>query len=276
MTDTGWLLAVETSGARGGVALLHGRKLVAAAELPGERSGGLLPLVREVLARGGCRAAELAAYCFSRGPGSFTGLRTAATLGRMLAATVGCRVLGVPTLEVIASNALEELARLDPPANSGVLLRPFGEHPQGPARERHPAVLAMIAAQRGRVYAAAFRPRVDGALEEILPAGVHDPERLLASLEPPLVVLGAGVATCRPACEARGARILDEALWNPTAVQVARIALRRLEADETPSPAESLPLYLRPPECEEVYEQRRAEARRRRDQPGPTPLPAAE
>jgi tRNA threonylcarbamoyladenosine biosynthesis protein TsaB len=242
MTFTGCLLAVENSGPRGSVVLLNGHELRAAGELPSERAGGLLPLVRDVLAEGGCRAADLAAYCFSRGPGSFTGLRTAATLGR---------VLGVPTLEAIASNA------------SGDPVRPE-------------QIVAMIDARRGQVYAAAYRPRADGTLVELVPAGVHDPEALLSSLQPPLAVLGAGVAACRTVCEARGAQILDKALWNPTAAQVARIALRRLEAGEVPAEADSLPLYLRPPECEEVYEQRRAEARRRREKKEQTPLSAAE
>lgn len=270
MAFTGWLLAVETSGPRGSVALLFGSELRATGELGNRQAGGLLPLVREVLTRGGCRAADLSAYCFSRGPGSFTGLRSAATLGRMLAAAVGCRVLGVPTLEVIASNALED-----------------------PAGVEH--VVAMLDARRGQVYAAAYRrvPRKavrevdrgmgDGAvpalygeeprraLEEILPAGVHDPERLLADLDPPLVVVGAGATVCRATCEARGVRVLEETFWNLSAVQVARLGLWRLEAGEPSSEAETLPLYLRPPECEEVYEQRRAEARRRRDQPGQSP-----
>ncbi len=251
MAFTGWLLAVETSGPRGSVALLCGSELRVTGELEGRQAGGLLPLVRDVLGRGGCRAANLSAYCFSRGPGSFTGLRSAATLGRMLAATVGCRVLGVPTLEVIASNALEESAGSEP-------------------------IVAMLDARRGQVYAAAYRPRADGTLEEILPAGVHDPEKLLGRFDPPLAVVGAGAAICRAMCEARGVRVLEETFWNPSAVRVARLGLRRLEAGDLPPEAEALPLYLRPPECEEVYEQRRAEARRRREKKEQTPLSAAE
>jgi tRNA threonylcarbamoyladenosine biosynthesis protein TsaB len=242
MTFTGWLLAVETSGLRGSVALLCGSELRVTGELGRQQAGGLLPRVRDVLVQGGCRAANLSAYCFSRGPGSFTGLRSAATLGRMLAATVGCRVLGVPTLEVIASNALEAPAGAE-------------------------TIVAMLDARRGQVYAAAYRSRADGTLEEILPARVHDPGKLMESLDPPLAVVGAGAAVCREMCKARGVRVLEETFWDPSAVQVARLGLRRLEAGELPSEAESLPLYLRPPACEEVYEQRRAEARRRRGQP---------
>lgn len=240
-----WLLAVETSDARGGVALARGGDVAAARPLSADRryTSELFPVIRDLLAEAGLRPANLDIFCYSSGPGSFTGLRIAATVGRMLQSAVGCRVVAVPTLEVIARNVLV--------------------HPARPAR-----VAAILDAKRGQVYGAAFE-RQSGAdapddFKTIIPAGLYDAGPWLADLEKPFWILGAGVALHADACAASGGQVLEEAYWTPTAEQVVAIGARLAAAGKFCKPEEITPLYLRRPEAEEVYEQRRIEARRRR------------
>lgn len=237
----GLLLAVETSGPQSGLALAESGRLLAARELSAERaySSELFPAIRAMLADAGRPLREVALFCFSAGPGSFTGLRIAATVGRMLQSVSSCRVAAVPTLEVIACNALE------------------GALPDG-AR-----VVALLDAKGGQAYAAAFERGAEGGLLCIAPAALRVVAEWVTELGGPLVFVGPGVARQRDVCAAAGV-ILPEELWRPRAATVAVLGGRRAARGELCRPEEIVPHYLRPPECEEVYETRRAAARARR------------
>jgi tRNA threonylcarbamoyladenosine biosynthesis protein TsaB len=90
-----WLLALETSSRHGSVALGRGPDVMAYRPLSADRrhTTELLPVVRELLTEVGCRPRDVGVVCFSQGPGSFTGLRVAATLARMWQSAIGSRVL---------------------------------------------------------------------------------------------------------------------------------------------------------------------------------------
>src|SRR5690606_38618583 len=128
-------------------------------------------------------------------------------------------------------------------------------------------------AQAGRVYGAVYerRPgRPDGTDETIVrvqDAAVHDdPGAWLASLPAPFAIVGEGIEAHRAACEASGGVITPPALWTPSAAAVAEIGAALAAAGHDTARGAIVPLYLRPPACEEVYEQRRAAARARREQ----------
>lgn len=231
------VLCVETSGAGGGVLAAEGDRIVVSAlPLAPRSAAALAPTVRDALAELDRKLADVRLFCFSAGPGSFTGLRIAATMARMLQSVTGCDVIATPTLSLTAMNA-----------------PPTVDMP----------VLALLDARPGEVFAAFFDP-IDSTLRERIPAALHKEDALFDQLSPPFVALGAGVAKRRDRITALGGVVLDEALWAPRVERVHELGLAMRARGEICKPEEIRPLYLRPPECEEVFETRRAAARARR------------
>lgn len=261
-----FVLAIETSTARGSVALGADGKLVEMREIDAARknAAGLLPAIEATLAGRGVKIGELAALAFSAGPGSFTGVRVAATVARMLNAVARVPIVNVSTLQVIAARAEDD-----------------------PRRPTH--VAAMLDAKRGQIFAAPCQCVPDAAgghlcewLWRLAPA-LHEPVRFLHALtdvagaNPATAARwfanGDGVAAHREMLESAGILICESGLWQPDAAAVLRAAWRRVQRGEFCRPAEVLPIYLRPPECEEVYESRRAAAKAKRGEGAP-PLPS--
>ena len=193
----------------------------------------LAPLIEEVLAEAGVEPSGLTAVVAGTGPAPFTGLRVGLVTARTLALTIGVPVLGVPSLDALAVQAVSDLG-----------LRPGTE------------ILATSDARRKEVYWARYR-----VISHEGPHGVPVVERLagpdvdragfvaqaqLAAPEPDgqlPVVVGEG-AMLYP----EFLPVADDAPLVPDATVLARLALVRRAAGEE-QPAE--PLYLRRPDVHE-------------------------
>jgi tRNA threonylcarbamoyladenosine biosynthesis protein TsaB len=101
------LLAFDSSTEILRVGVQHAGTRVLEENAPGgaHASASLIPLLQSVLARCGLVLADLDAIVFGRGPGSFTGLRTACAVAQGLGFGAQVPVLGVDTLLAVAEDA---------------------------------------------------------------------------------------------------------------------------------------------------------------------------
>lgn len=101
------ILAIESSGKTGGVAVIDENGLRATAVFTSSSlsSQRLLPAVDWALTRAAIRLSDLRAIAVSLGPGSFTGLRVGLSTAKGLALAQRIPLVGIPTLEALALRA---------------------------------------------------------------------------------------------------------------------------------------------------------------------------
>jgi tRNA threonylcarbamoyl adenosine modification protein YeaZ len=145
-------LSLETATDRASVAIGEQAEDAVEESLSGARrhAGALLPMIQQVLRRRGVTLDRVTGVVVSDGPGSFTGLRVGASVGKALARARGLPLYTAPSLVVRAAGV----------AGAGRSL-----------------VLAVSDALRGDVYAAAIRWE-PGRIRTELEPGVWRPEAL--------------------------------------------------------------------------------------------------
>jgi len=97
-----YILAIETTGPYGSVALIDGDGNTCGYEVSTNTMShlqDLIPMVDIMLKKAGVKKEEITYVAPSVGPGSFTGIRIGVSTARALAQVLGIRCIGVPTLE---------------------------------------------------------------------------------------------------------------------------------------------------------------------------------
>lgn len=215
------LLAMDCSTEAMCLALSHaGGTVVIEGDGGAQASATLLPALLALLERAGVGLGELDAIGFGRGPGAFTGLRTACSVAQGLALGAGKPVLPLDSLLVVAQDAHDELG--DAASDCWVAMD----------------------ARMEEVYAAHYRC-VDGAWQVLEAPMLCRPDELNHrwSHELPHCVAGSalpafgdrldtGAALRRPAARSR-------------AVALARVAEAAWREGRAVDAALALPVYLR-------------------------------
>ncbi|MGE9347951.1 tRNA (adenosine(37)-N6)-threonylcarbamoyltransferase complex dimerization subunit type 1 TsaB [Isoptericola variabilis] len=228
------VLALDTSAAVA-VALVDDDGARLAARSADERrrhAESLAPLIDAALADAGLDRTDLTAVAVGTGPAPFTGLRVGLVTARTLALALGIDVLGVPSVDALAVQAVADLG-----------LTPGDE------------VLVATDARRKEVYWAHYRvvahegPHAVPVVETLAGPGVDKAADVAARLaDAPadggrLVVVGEGAALFPEHLPAD-----DDGPLVPDAAVLARVALaRRAAGEELPTE----PLYLRRPDVQE-------------------------
>jgi len=179
------------------------------------------------LSQKGIQFAELDAIAVVAGPGSFTGLRVGVAASQGWALALGKAVIGVPTLDAVASDA----------AVAGL---------------RDTLVVPMIDGQRSEVFFSAWR---NGA--EVLPAAALRPSEAIALVSSAfpgaaVVAIGDGLA--------KYSALVDAAGWSSREMSapLAESAVRLAASGRYPrGTAHSIrPIYVRRPDAEVMRELR--------------------
>ena len=224
------LLAIETSGPRGGIALLDdsaGPTLVDEVSLADDlrHARDLFVAIQGACRRAGWQPRDIDLVAVSIGPGSFTGVRIAVTLAKFVAWDTGAKVVAVPSLRALAENA---------PADC-------------------PRVATLLDAKRAGLFASIFE-RQGETLAEVFGPAVIEPADLARRLARPALILGRGTAKARAALA--GFDLAPADLWDARPSAVARLGWSMHQRGEYADPLRLEPVYLRRPEAEEIWQRR--------------------
>ena len=123
-------IAMELSSPRAEVAVgvAGGAPEVMAVSPQGRQGEALFTTLAQMTQCAGREPGDLTCVHVSIGPGGFTGIRTAVTAAKMLALATGCRIVAVPTCDVVAWAACKEQPGDAERGRLAVMLACKGDH----------------------------------------------------------------------------------------------------------------------------------------------------
>ena len=195
------VLALETATPAAGAALVDDGQILAECQLAGQKnhSERLLQITHSLFEWTGAEKRSVDLIAVSVGPGSFTGLRVGISTAQGLAFALDRPLAGIPTLDVVASQAAMADGFVSP----------------------------MVDARKHQVYAALYHARA-GGLTQVQPPTVVDPAQWVESLDGPAMLIGNGVSAYSEAvfsaAKDKGCSMADQNLGIPRASTVARLA----------------------------------------------------
>ncbi len=186
----------------------------------------ILPMIDELLAQAGIRLTALDAIAFGRGPGSFTGVRLAASVTQGLAFGADLPVVPVSDLRAVAQRAWNRQAN--------------------PSAAPH-RMLVCNDARMHEVYWGCFEQGADGLMTPVGPEKVSKPSDVYVPDGWTAVrAVGRGFAAYGE-LEQRLADVLANVDNNvlPAAGEIAVLALPEVHAGRTVAPEHAVPVYVR-------------------------------
>jgi len=221
-------LAIETSGRVGSVAVVLDGVVLAEEEFPHglQHAARIIPVCDSLCAAHGLKPADLRELYISIGPGSFTGLRVGITMAKTLAFATGLKLVAVPSVRVLASNA--------------------------PAEARN--LVIVLDAKREQIFTARFE-RVDAQWIEREPAHLDRLAEVVARSPRPVHLLGEGLPYHQQFLNAADMTVIQTPpeCWRARAAAVAASGWEMAREGRFTEANDLLPLYVRVPEAEEKW-----------------------
>ena len=219
------LLAFDTSTEVMSIAVAHGAQLWQHTGMGGaQASSTLIPAIQALMAQAGLRFEQLDVIAFGRGPGSFTGLRTACSVAQGLAFGASARRLpgagASPDVKVLPIDTLLAVAE--------------------EARYRHGAtrVRALLDARMDEMYLADYE----------FESGLWRLDRGFSLIQPENLQGRPGWALAGNVFAGYGARLpqdMPRLQALPTATALLRLAPDLIAAGHAVTADQALPLYIR-------------------------------
>jgi len=230
------ILAIETSGRHGSVALLTGtgdqarvaKQIVLGGD---ERTAQVLaPSIQTLLNEMNWAPASVDLVAVVVGPGSFTGLRIGVTTAKTFAYATNAELIGVNTLEVIATQVPKAEGRL----------------------------WTVLDAQRQELFAASFSYSQSGEFTSERETSIIPQTAWLVALQSGDRVSGPALTRIVPKLP-DGINVVSQAFWQPLAESVGELAWKNFQAGQRDDVWELVPQYYRSSAAEEKSQKARLE-----------------
>ena len=186
-----------------------------------QASARLVPQALALLAHAGLTLADVDAIAFGRGPGAFTGLRTACAVVQGLAFGAGKPVLAMDSLMIVAEDARQQAAAAGAPLDG--------------------LIWVAMDARIGEIYAGAYRFEGASWITADAPA-LYSPAALVSHWQSPVAVAGSALAVF---AEQLGAPARSWPNSVSRAAAIAALAEQSWVRGEAMEAAAALPVYVR-------------------------------
>lgn len=215
------ILGIETSSDACSVAIYTSDKIFGNIVVqPQAHSKLLLAMVDDVLAEAGISLPDVTAFAFGSGPGSFTGVRIAASVIQGLAFGGNKPVIAISSLQALAQQAFNQ----------------YGNH----------NILALIDARMQEIYCGYYQVNSHGIVEPIMGDSLLRPEQLKIADTTPYLVVGSGVKTYAEEIVKNNPHlIMNDSIEHPRAHEIVQLAAIQFALGNVSPASDARPTYLR-------------------------------
>jgi tRNA threonylcarbamoyladenosine biosynthesis protein TsaB len=247
MKQKSHILALETSSREGSVAIAADGKMLAEKvfSAPLQHSAEIFPSIRGLLDQFSLAPAQIEHIYISVGPGSFTGLRIAVTIAKIMHLANSIKIVAVDSLDVVAANVINLI-----PDNS----LSASNHKRGDE-----AVAAVLDAKRGQFFIAVYECNTDdrqkaagrSIWKKVLPDSLMTASQFLdkyARKDKPVRLLGDGLLYYKNKFRAEGVHFFDRKYWSPRAGKVLLLGRHKALIGQFTDALALSPNYLRKPD----------------------------
>ena len=245
MDKNPFILAVETSSRVGSVALAYGGELIAQTSFSGvmRHSAELFPSIESLLGDINRKPNEIEHLYISIGPGSFSGLRIAATLAKTLYLANQIRIVAVDTLDVIAANIADYISDSE-----------VENHNSNECKIPVRKFATVLDAKRGQFFISVYndiQEAIDVQNRKVIPDSLMTASQFLnqyACSGEPIGLLGDGLVYHKDEFQSEGVFFLSEKYWSPQASKVHHLGWEMAQQQQFSDPVNLRPFYLCRPE----------------------------
>lgn len=229
------ILAIDTSSKYLSLAIAEEEKVIAGFHraMDQRQCEELIPQVDRLLRKTGLRLKDIGCIAFSKGPGALTALRIGAAAVKGLALPMKIKIVGVPTLDVLAWRICygDTLPTAGCPRFSGGRL-----------------IVPVVDARRGNVYSSIYSFK-NGRLRRHLKYSVIPIAELLKHIKGDAIFSGDGLVAYRKAIEENfrhKAEFAAEKFWYPRAAVAAHLGCELIKKRRFEEIDRFTPMYLYP------------------------------